>query len=549
MNKKIKMITAVLLLNTLLLCPGCSLSINRGESSQPKISFENGAPRFEKKVKLTVGVPGNDMVTDFKDNSYTRALEEKLNAELEFQIFEKNEDGQEQLDLYVNEGGEKLPDILVGFDLDDITIDDYAKKGAIIPLDEYYEKDAYFLKKVMEKEPKLKEMITMSDGRIYVIPRYIKSVQNEYMTRMWIEESWLDKLGLKIPQTTEEYRDVLRAFKENDCNGNGKKDEIPLSGWQTNTSIMFIDFLMSSFVYTNSQDNYLYMDDGKVKASYVQDEWKEGVLYIKSLVDEGLLSADSLTQTSQQFKNIFRDVDDNVIGSFVSTAPPLKDGKRKDDTSGYIVIPPLEGPGGKRTSVYTQARPANAFVITKNCKYPEAAFILGDLMCSEEMTIWDRWGEKGKDWVEPGTLEKGLFSNIGYPALISPVTVWGYPSNSNWHSMAAGYRDYNISMGQTASKANKSETAIAAAFPDYLYYKSDEHMRYIKYTGEDNKAIQGMLGALTNAVNTSLVEFITGKRDINEEWEIYKQSLYDIGLDDCIGYVQSAYDRTYGIQE
>ena len=57
--------------------------------------------------------------------------------------------------------------------------------------------------------------------------------------KMWINKAWLDRVGMEVPQTTEEFKEVLRAFKEQDANGNGDpNDEIPLSGslkgWNTN---------------------------------------------------------------------------------------------------------------------------------------------------------------------------------------------------------------------------------------------------------------------------------------------------------------------------
>ena len=48
--------------------------------------------------------------------------------------------------------------------------------------------------------------------------------------KIWINQTWLDNLGLDVPTTTEELYTVLKAFKENDPNGNGIQDEYPLVG-------------------------------------------------------------------------------------------------------------------------------------------------------------------------------------------------------------------------------------------------------------------------------------------------------------------------------
>ncbi|MBR1713386.1 MAG: hypothetical protein IJ717_00375 [Treponema sp.] len=39
-----------------------------------------------------------------------------------------------------------------------------------------------------------------------------------------IRKDWLDKLGLSVPRTMDEYLDVMRAFTHNDPDGNGKND-------------------------------------------------------------------------------------------------------------------------------------------------------------------------------------------------------------------------------------------------------------------------------------------------------------------------------------
>ena len=51
---------------------------------------------------------------------------------------------------------------------------------------------------------------------------------------MFINKTWLDNLGLEVPTTLGELKDVLIAFRDNDANGNGDTtDEIPLdfNGW------------------------------------------------------------------------------------------------------------------------------------------------------------------------------------------------------------------------------------------------------------------------------------------------------------------------------
>ena len=47
---------------------------------------------------------------------------------------------------------------------------------------------------------------------------------NQSPMAMFWRKDWLDKLGLEVPETLEEYEEVLTAFVEQDPDGNGKKD-------------------------------------------------------------------------------------------------------------------------------------------------------------------------------------------------------------------------------------------------------------------------------------------------------------------------------------
>ena len=126
----------------------------------------------------------------------------------------------------------ELPDAIFDAGYTDYDLLKLAKDGTIIPLEDLIEKYMPNSKKVLEKAPEYKSMITAPDGHIYSFPwieelgsgkESIHSV-NDFP---WINMEWLNKLGLKMPTTTEELKQVLIAFKTKDPNGNGKADEIP----------------------------------------------------------------------------------------------------------------------------------------------------------------------------------------------------------------------------------------------------------------------------------------------------------------------------------
>ena len=84
------------------------------------------------------------------------------------------------------------------------------------------------LKAEMAKRPGAEERITAPDGNIYSLP-FLGRSGNGWINS-FINQPWLDKLGLEMPTTLDEFYEVLKAFKTQDPNGNGIADEIPYAG-------------------------------------------------------------------------------------------------------------------------------------------------------------------------------------------------------------------------------------------------------------------------------------------------------------------------------
>ena len=124
-------------------------------------------------------------------------------------------------------GGETLPDIVVLPGLSDVERYNYGSGGYFIPLDEYMENDAVNWNKTMDtwatgqqKESVLRDARSF-DGKIYAFPQFYCDPADASSLYMSINKQWLDNLKLEVPATTDELYTVLKAFKEQDANGNG----------------------------------------------------------------------------------------------------------------------------------------------------------------------------------------------------------------------------------------------------------------------------------------------------------------------------------------
>lgn len=101
-------------------------------------------------------------------------------------------------------------------------------KTQLVPIGDYLGKYAPHQAKVYNAFPELKTMLQQSDGKIYTYMTNTQTSRNDSTSGvLFINKTWLDKLGLPVPATMDEYYEALKAFKKKDPNGNGKADEIP----------------------------------------------------------------------------------------------------------------------------------------------------------------------------------------------------------------------------------------------------------------------------------------------------------------------------------
>ena len=131
----------------------------------------------------------------------------------------------------------------------------------IVPLNDLIEEHAPHIKEVLENNEYYKAMNTAPDGKIYGLTGLNECFHCSYPNKMWINTKWLEQLGLAKPTTPEEFKAVLEAFKTQDPNGNGKADEVPLSGSVENFGVHVIPYLMNGFIY-NDDRTYLIMKEG-----------------------------------------------------------------------------------------------------------------------------------------------------------------------------------------------------------------------------------------------------------------------------------------------
>jgi len=547
MNKQ--RLLAVLAASAVLLA-ACSKEEN---SSSPSASAGGSqAAAAEGKITLKLAVVKTGQVEDYKLNSYTKYLEQKTGYNLEIQTYPQEEASQ-KMEMLIASGAD-LPDAFIGNAFfgaqnKEAAVYRHAENGYFIPLDDLIEKYGDNLKTMAGKanNKQLLNMIKSPDGKTYALPGYDEQTSNEYSLRAYINQTWLDALNLKMPTTTQELADVLKAFKTGDPNGNKKADEIGVMGggnWHQYAA----DYLLNSFIYTDGETRW-NVKDGKLDVPFNKEEWREGLRYLNQLKTDGLFDPMSFTQDGNSFKSIATSGERNTIGVIVTAgmgqlfAPSMSDRKGE-----YVPLNPLKGPNGAEFAARYPINPNPALVITKDSKHPEETFRLADAMLSEEGSVFSRFGEAEVDWVKPPEGSTALGEKWGASPEIKPILIWGGSSHkSHWNNVAPHIvlQKYTDGQAWNGDKTD-AEYMIAQAVPGLLGKAPEEVATLILYDQAQSDAIANIKIALTTYVNESMARFVLGDLKLDKDWDAYLKELDKIGLQKYIEVSQAAYDRMLG---
>lgn len=508
-------------------------------------------PVVTEPTTLKVLIRAANGVADFEENEYTRWLEEQTGLDLVFDVAPNNSDeAKQKLNLVLVSG--ELPDVIINFGISLDQQQVLADQGLIIPLDDLIDQYGDEYKKILTALPQIQEVSTLNDGKMYSLVDINECYHCSLSQKAWIYKPWLDELGLEVPTTTDELYNVLKAFKEQDPNGNGIDDEIPWSGSVAGDWHGEIDkFIMNSFVVNNnlSNDTYLYVDNGKVKAAFAEEGWKEGIAYLSKLYADGLIDPEIFTNDSTKLKALAENPDVPILG-FVQEGWPgmfLDWGGASGRWEEFVPVPPLKGPSG---AVWFPESPYSMigqgkYLITSSAKNPAAALRLADLMYSYEGTLRNAIGRKDVEWEDSAP---GAESIDGGEAKYKVLMTYTEGEQSFcWNQAAPGFRDAAFRLAQEFTPEDPLERYLYN-WSHELYApagKPDMALPPLVFTSEQSQRLGELNTALYTLVEQMFASFVTGVMDVETGWDSYLVELETNGLTEFMAIYQEAYDAKY----
>lgn len=352
-------------------------------------SFLAGAFLFSAALADTPTMAGFDPESaghDWTTNQFFSRMEDRTGLSWQFQ--QEMDSSKWTAAKAAMESGENLPDVLFKAEMTDAEIISLYEAGTLIDLRPLLEENAPNLWQLLQDNPAYMAAITLPDGAIAALPQINQLQVNN---ALWINTAWLEKLGLSMPTTAEELTEVLRAFRDKDPNGNGKKDEIPLEFF----GMWDLRFLSHAFGFV-ANDYYLTMDaEGHVTSCLLTEENRAFLAWLHELWQEKLLD-----QSAFYAMDALRPITDSKAAMtygvmFAPTPLSLIPAAALEQ---YSLLPPLTYNGEQ---IYRSFLPDvfnGTFAITAACEDPAAALRWVDVLYTEEGCRLSQLGQEGTEY-------------------------------------------------------------------------------------------------------------------------------------------------------
>ncbi len=443
-------------------------------------------------------------------------IRDKLGIDLKLTMLPSNESDQD-VKIQAAGAGNALPDI---FMVRRPVLVNLVKQGLVSPVDDCFDKMPHRTELLYDKDAKAHATV---NGHIYGFPSPGMIVRNEGLL---VRKDWLDKLGLSVPTTTEEFLEVARAFTFEDPDGNGVNDTYGYGA--------FIEIESNLKGYPGSRlwpimgafgvEGLWSLKSGEEGLNIYKPEFYDFMVFLKGMCDEGIIDPNWLSYKKDDFRAAWKQgrfgmmYEQNAAYAATSNYAPFD--KNFPDGE-WIVIDAIKGPEGKAAigaydmnyRIYAVSRKAaDAGKLDKICE-------LLEWMSSDEGYYLLGWGVEGVNYVldEDGIPVAGDLGDMAFTG-----------SKGQVYTQLRNLVFYN------------GDVELASRYPTYITEVSKKEMSALKTLRE----MQAM--TWTNAIGSgnlptpnadvkrfyeqTLGEFLTGARPLNEgTWQEFIDGFNAIG--------------------
>lgn len=549
-NQKMAFALAALAFGTSLFlgCKDKNVSLNSGDIQ--KVDPNELAFPLKEKTVIS-GLTSFPPNTESNPNNRTifRRLQEKTNVEVKWTAIQSDQWNDKITLAMANP--KTLADFVFNASFNDSSLLKYADQGIIIPLEGYIDSYMPNLKAVFDKYPEYRAMCTDSNGHIWGLP-WIEQLGSgkeaiQVIDNMsFINKKWLDALGLKVPNTIEEFEKVLLEFKN--------KASLLQNKFKIDGSIIPMSFIMND----GGQDPYVLIngfgegygdadkgrhiavtDNRKVICSATQEGFKKGTAWLHKLYEQGLIDPEAFTQEWSTYVSKGKSGRYGVCFSWdVANIANLAD---------WVPLPVLKADvknltaqNGSFTSGFDRGR----CVVTAVAKNPALVCAWLDQMYDPFQSPQNNWGTYGEDdefdifVLGKNKAGKDMLKHAPLGSA-SPVEVREAESVNGPLAILDEYYGVYVTCPDDAKYRL-----------DWIkdYFTPDVNEKYVYpnvfMTREDTEEVSNIQADVSKAINTAKSDWVmNGFTD--QDWETFKKKLESYKLDKLLSIFQKYLDSYY----
>lgn len=549
MNSK----TGSILISTLLLASitaGCSgnSSENNKAANNPSATTPSAAAQPIKEIPLPI--TSEPITID-----YWRANDAKLTASLEnfggMAGYKKKEEltgikvnfthpplGQQKDQFNLLISTNELPDIIYYNWADAVGgPEKMIEDGRIIRLNELIDQYAPNLKKIIESDPDVKKQISLDDGTIYMFPLLkLDALKLNATSGLIMRKDWLDKLGLKTPATIDEWYTVLKAFREQDPNGNGKQDELPFTGnWGPGNLTKLHDFAPAFGIIGG-----FMMNGDKVEFGPVQPEYKNFLETMAKWYSEGLIDPEIMTNDGKAFdykvtNNLAGSYQGGVFSGMGKYFNLMRDSHPEFNLTG---VPSPLAPDGTSYAAFNMNNKVLTYgeAISSSAEKDQLPYLVQwmDFNYSPQGHELFNFGIEGESYTKEGDSIQFTDTIIKNPN--------GLTYDQALASYALSIMDGPVNQDSRYLDALLFDEGQREANAFWMKQSSDLTLPPIRLTIDEASRSTSIMSQVNTYLNEEMTAIISGKKPVSE-FEKMVETIKGMGIDEAVKLHQAAYDR------
>lgn len=495
-------------------------SENSKEESTPADSYTGTAPittETSKTLKI-LAQTSNYTTVDIANASIVKKVIADAGIAVDFQLVDYNNYADSVKPMLAT--GSVEADIILLPDQDPNQI--YIKSGMFTALDQYFDYMPNY-KAWLDANPVIKAELTAEDGHIYYVCG--TNVGKDYQPVLMFNQVWLDKAGKEAPTTLDDFVELLRYYKSNDMNGNGKQDEIPMSIMSGFLPYMFgpafgLDLVSGFQADANGNVSYAYADS---------INYKNYLSFLNSLYEEGLLEVE---YTSLDRDQVIERIANDLTGvafdyswamsMMYSNVLPYYDGTK---ANAFVGAAPLSG---EYKGYYVgRVELGNMFGVNADSAEIKLACKFLDFAMSEPNQLMYQWGIEGESYTVDANgnrafTEKASDNDWLQQLGINPAFV--FPAQQSVASTDELVADWHAEINKW------QEQFVKDPWP-FIYANTEEADILSTYMTD-----------IQTYIDENATAFITGTKSL-DEFDSYITGLSSINLTQVLDVKKAQYSR------